>query len=107
MWQRRALYREVNERIADLADHLDLGESIPFLCECGTDGCNQRLELSRAEYERLRRFPTQFAVLPDHQSPAVERVIEDHERFSVVEKRGAAVASGSERRRRRTSGTGR
>jgi hypothetical protein len=107
--QRQALYREVNERIGDLAEHLDLGEAIPLLCECGNGGCDERLELTRAEYERLRRYPTRFAVLPGHQIPGVERVIEEHERFFVVEKLGeaAAVASGLDPRSRRSAGTGR
>jgi hypothetical protein len=107
--QRQALYREVNERIEDVAERLDLGEAIPLLCECGTSGCAERLELTSAEYERLRRYPTRFAVLPGHEIPGVERVIEEHEGFFVVEKLGeaAAVASSLDPRNHRSGGVGR
>jgi len=107
--QRHALYREVNERIGDLAAHFDLGEAIPLLCECGTRGCNERLELSRSEYEGLRRHPTHFAVLPGHQIPEIERVIEEHEHFFVVEKLGkpALDGSGADPGSARSAGAGR
>jgi len=83
--QHQALYREVNERIRDLVEHLDLGDAIPLLCECGSGGCDGRVEVTRAEYERLRRHPNRFAVSPGHQIPGRDRVVEEHERYHVVE----------------------
>ena len=89
--QRQSLFREVNERIGELAE---LRDEIEILCECGYGGCKQRLVLTEERYEALRRIPTHFAVLPGHEIPAVERVVERHAGFVVVEKfgEGAIVA---------------
>jgi hypothetical protein len=52
--------------------------------------------LSGAEYKKLRRIPTHFAVLLGHDVPAVERVIARNTRYVVVEKFGeAAIAANS------------
>lgn len=92
--RRQALFREVNERIDELAESFDLRDEVPILCECASTGCNERIVLTQTEYENLRRIPTHFAVLPGHDIPAVERVIEQNPRFIVVEKFGeSAIAA--------------
>jgi hypothetical protein len=87
----QSLFREVNERIDELAETFELRDEVPILCECGTPDCNERIVLTRAEYEDLRRIPTHFAVLPGHDIPAVERIVEQNERFVVVEKFGESA----------------
>jgi hypothetical protein len=87
------LFRNVNERIEEISfgvprDELLLG----FLCECDRDGCVEKVEAARAEYERVRAEPTHFIVLPGHEDPRVERVIASTDRFVVVEKQGQAAA---------------
>jgi hypothetical protein len=84
----QSLFREVNERIDELAEAFELRDEVPILCECGTTDCNERIVLTQAEYGDLRRSPTHFAVLPGHEIPTVERVVERNERFIVVEKFG-------------------
>jgi hypothetical protein len=37
------------------------------------------------------RIPTHFAVLPGHDVPTVERVVETNERYVIVEKFGEAA----------------
>ena len=92
--RRQSLFREVNERIEELAESFRLHEDMMMLCECGFEGCNERIALSAVEYENLRLIPTHFAVLPGHEIPDVERVVEEHPRYVVVEKLGeAAVAA--------------
>ena len=86
-----ALFREVNERIDELAETFDLREEIQILCECGTVDCDGRIVLSQSEYETLRGIPTHFAVLAGHDIPAVERIVEQNERFVVVEKFGESA----------------
>jgi hypothetical protein len=100
----QSLFREVNERIEELAESLELRDEVPILCECGTPGCNERIVLTEAEYDDLRRIPTHFAVLPGHDIAAVERVVEQNERFVVVEKFGesAKTAIRLDPRRRNT-----
>jgi hypothetical protein len=101
--QRQSLFREVNERIEEVSDHFDLGDRIPIVCECANDGCHEQIELTQAEYERLRRVPTHFAVLPGHDIPAAERIVERNSRYVTVEKFGesgiAAVKLDPRRRR--------
>ena len=89
--RRQSLFREVNERIEDLAEKFELRDEVPILCECGSTDCNERIVLTENEYETLRRIPTHFAVLPGHDIPTVERVVEQNERFVVVEKFGESA----------------
>jgi hypothetical protein len=101
--RRQSLFREVNEQIGQLAESFDLLDQVPIICECATTTCNEQIELTQAEYENLRRIPTRFAVLPGHDIPDVERVVEHNERFITVEKFGeSALAAINLDPRRRT-----
>lgn len=84
----QALVREVNERIEELAETFDLKDRLTILCECGSGQCDERIALREDQYEQLRRVPTHFAVRPGHEIPDVERVVERHDEFVVVEKFG-------------------
>ena len=84
------LFREVNERIEDVSRSVGLRESLEFLCECGIPDCPQPILLSRAEYEAVRADPRHFVIVPGHEHPEFERVIEQNERYAVVEKDGEA-----------------
>jgi hypothetical protein len=87
-----ALFREVNERIEDVGTTL-LPDDQPmeFLCECDDRDCVEKVSATRAEYEAIRAVGTHFVVLPGHEDPGVERVVQKHERFLVVEKQGEAA----------------
>jgi hypothetical protein len=80
------IFREVNERIEDLAQRGEL-DSLQILCECGNPECKEPLRVSVAEYERVRQEPTDFFVAPGHVIPAIERVVDTAQRFDVVRKR--------------------
>jgi hypothetical protein len=85
-----ALYREVNERIAELAEEFSEGEvrnPVGFVCECAAADCAEPIELTLAEYEAIRAEPTRFAVVPGHERLEIERVVERHAAYLVVEKR--------------------
>ncbi len=89
--QNEALFREVNERISDLADQGGGGQRVhEYMCECANSDCTFLVPLTRAEYEAVRRDPKQFAVLPDHFTPEVEAVVAENERYWVVTKTGDA-----------------
>ena len=102
--QSQALFREVNERINEIERDFGLAEGFSIFCECASSDCHERIELTRAEYEHLRRTPTRFAVLRGHDVPAVERVVQESDRFVTVEKFGDSrvTATTLEPRRRRT-----
>jgi hypothetical protein len=80
-----ATFREINE---DIEEHS--GDHIAFRCECARLGCNQLLELSRTQYEAVRAHPRRFVVLPGHELPEAEDVVERQDEYLVVEKRDAA-----------------
>ena len=79
------IFREVNERIEELAQRGEL-DPLQILCECGNPDCKEPLRVSVAEYERVRQEPTDFFVAPGHVIPAIERVIDTEQRFEVVRK---------------------
>jgi hypothetical protein len=52
------LVAEVNIHVRELADRLDFtsgDEDWGFICECSDPDCQQRVELTLAEYDALRR----------------------------------------------------
>lgn len=87
----QVVFREVNEHIAGLAGE-SRGPAVSlFICECADTECAESLEISPAEYERVRGDGARFVVLSGHQLPEVERVVEGNGRFLVVEKLGPAA----------------
>jgi hypothetical protein len=82
-----AIFRAGNESIDKVAG--DRMEKVPYLCECGEKTCLERVELTSPEYDAVRSYAARFFVLPGHEDlTAGEVVIEEHDRFTVVEKRG-------------------
>jgi len=86
-----ALLRTVNDRIKaidqDAGAWTDPKQRFWFQCECGnTDTCNERLEMTLAEYERVRSERDRFAVHPGHQTVELERIVEMSDRFLIVDK---------------------
>ena len=71
------LFREVNERIDDVARQLG-GEdtTYEFVCECSDANCVARVPLTLAQYEWLRARPLLFVVVEGHEVTAIERVVE-------------------------------
>ena len=88
-----ALFREVNERVAEVATHFieveTKGEAVEFICECGSRDCAEPITMTVAEYQAIRAEATRFAVLPGHELPEVESVVKRHPTYLVVEKRQA------------------
>ena len=77
------LFREVNERIAELAT----GDGFYIVCECAKTGCEEKLLVSINEYERTRQHPRRFLIAPGHALPDVEDVVERHGAYDVIERR--------------------
>jgi hypothetical protein len=85
-----ALFRDVNERIAESAERFDADET-EFVCECADPNCTHRVDASLAEYEEVRQDPATFLLVPGHEQGDIERVVSDRGRFRIVEKVQAAV----------------
>jgi hypothetical protein len=87
--QNESVFREVNERIAEVAHSFELqGELLDFICECARTGCNERIHLTSVEYETVRRVPTHFVIARGHEVPEVETVAGWTDRYMVVAKLG-------------------
>ncbi len=100
MAENQALFREVNERIKDVAED---SANVRFLCECASLECTTMLDLSMAEYERIRNSPVRFPVALGHDYPEVESVVEETDRYAVVQKHGEAAEVVAERDPRSTA----
>jgi hypothetical protein len=86
MAQTEALFRNVNERIAESAERFS-ADSAEFVCECSDQTCTERVEATLDEYEQVRDDPTHFLLRPGHEDTRVERVLERRgDRHAVVEK---------------------
>jgi hypothetical protein len=84
--QNEALFREVNERIAELEDRLIFpGDLLPLICECANTGCATMIEVEPATFQAVRANPMHFLVAPGHEQPE-ETVVTRGETYLVVEK---------------------
>jgi hypothetical protein len=91
------LFRNVNERIEEVSVGVPRDQPLmDFLCECDRDGCEEKVQAARAEYEAVRARPTQFIVVPGHEDRRVERVVSTNDRFTIVEKQGQAATDAKE-----------
>jgi LDH2 family malate/lactate/ureidoglycolate dehydrogenase len=88
--QTEALFRDVNERIAESAKRFEAG-STEFVCECADANCTHRVDATLDEYEDVRADGATFIVTPGHEQREIERVVEKRGRFNVVEKVQATV----------------
>jgi len=85
-------FREINEGIQRGQWPGDEAAPVAFRCECARLGCNRLIELSVSRYEDIRAHPRWFVVLSGHELPEAETVVQRHEGYLVVEKRGQAGA---------------
>ncbi len=97
------LFREVNERIDDVASELGGEETTyEFVCECSDANCVERVALTLRQYEWLRARPLLFVVVEGHEVTSIERVVETIAPGIVaVEKIGEAAQLADRRPRRR------
>jgi hypothetical protein len=87
-WKQRIVNAEINGRRVNEAIERGEGNTGPtvFVCECGYLGCSSTLELEIDEYEGVRTDFDRFLVIPGHEIPEVDRVIERHSEYLVVVK---------------------
>jgi hypothetical protein len=87
----QVVFREVNERIAELTGLLNATGFNLFICECSDPGCAESLEITSGEYEAVRADGARFVIANGHETPEVEQVVDGNRRFIVVENTGAAA----------------
>ena len=87
-----ALFRNVNERIAESAERFS-ADTAEFVCECSDQSCTDRVAATLDEYEEVRNDATHFLLRPGHEDTRIERVLERRsDRHSVVEKFDRIIA---------------
>jgi hypothetical protein len=91
--ENQSLFREINERIEDLAADAAFQT---FVCECADTECAEGISATLEEYEAVRRDPNRFVVLAGHDIPGVEDVVAATERYVVVSKLGVGAAVAEE-----------
>ena len=92
MAQNEALFREVNEKVNEVAARFDVSSHVyEYLCECANADCTFRLPLEQAVYERVRSDPAQFVIRPEHAVPEIESVVEETDGYWIVKKAGEAA----------------
>lgn len=100
-----AVFRDVNERIEDVASAFNMTtEPLDLICECGDAACVDRISLTRDEYEQVRADAQLFAVASGHVADDVEEVVETHSRYDVVRKYKGAPAKIAETTDPRSNG---
>ena len=84
------IFRDVNKRIEEGAEHHGVSGCLPFHCECGAATCVETIEIPPDRYEAIVRERYHFVVIPGHEEPRIERTVESEPDFLVVEKIGEA-----------------
>jgi hypothetical protein len=84
----QALYRSVNEQLQAINEAFDavVGIGGEWICECADAECTGTVSAALYEYEAIRLNPRTFIVYPGHVYPEAERVVDQNERFAIVEK---------------------
>jgi hypothetical protein len=85
--ENEALFRTVNDEVHGLNSQFAvISDPMSAVCECGRADCTDRIQVRAADYEAVRRDPTHFLIVPGHDAPDVETVVERKNGFWVVEK---------------------
>lgn len=57
-----------------------------FFCECCDMACRDRLDVRPSRLTAVHTVPGQFLVIPGHEVPAVERVVDQEDGYLIVRK---------------------
>jgi hypothetical protein len=80
--QTEVFFRALNEEILRVGT--DSGFDV--VCECGNPLCTQRMSISPSTLHALYSQPNLFLVLPGHEIPEVESVVDEIDGYLVVQK---------------------
>ena len=85
MIENEKLFREVNERVADLQG--DFSDPDPeWVCECGDETCFEKVDVPAEDYQQIRAHGDWFVIVPGHEKADIERIVRENGEFVVVEK---------------------
>jgi len=84
--QNQPAHAQVNAVVDGLRPPYTADDELRFLCECSRGECAERVVMTAGDYAALGRDIRRFAVAPGHDDPIFEIVVEQHDRYWVVEK---------------------
>ncbi len=93
-----SIFRAANDAIERAVGGSD--EPVTFLCECSDTNCKDTIKLTLAEYEAVRAGSATFALKRAHEGVG-DRVLEEYDRYTLVEKVGFAREVAEEKDPRR------
>jgi hypothetical protein len=79
-------FRVANERMKDWPERQQQDEPSLYHCECSDLACRERIPLTIGMYEHVRSDSRHFAVVPGHEVPDIETIVERGEGYLIVEK---------------------
>jgi hypothetical protein len=89
-----SIFREVNEQIESLnRDFQSDLRTMTVICECANGDCTERLEISVAAYEKVRADALRYIIVPGHELPEYESVVDSGHGYDVVQKRHHTAAA--------------
>ena len=94
------IFRQHNERVSDgfeklqnMAEEHDQDPSeyeddsnLQFYCECSDENCFGRVSLSPSVYREKHKNRSRFTIIPGHEVGDIERIVEKHNEYFVIEK---------------------
>ena len=82
-----ASFRELNDR---LESDVHRGSTEPdfagFVCECGSEDCDTTIRVALDAYAEVRQNDQLFMVVPGHEVPDAECVVDERDGYVVVRK---------------------
>lgn len=93
-----SIFRQVNEQIESLNRGFGTeGRTMTVICECADGDCTERFDIRVADYERVREDSRRYIVVPGHELPEFEVIVERGDVYDVVQKREGAPAELAEK----------
>jgi hypothetical protein len=82
-----AMFRDINERIQGLnRDFGSITGTMSVVCECARATCIEQIQVGVDDYERVRGDSALFIIVPGHDEPYVEDVVDRVNGYHVVRK---------------------
>jgi hypothetical protein len=82
--ENEAIFRAGNEAIVHNVGNLP---ALPLICECGSAECVDQIHVTPEEYQAVRSHVARFLLATGHEDEN-ETVLDEFDRFSVIEKTG-------------------
>jgi hypothetical protein len=85
-------FRALNESLeASIHSGRPDSDLVGFVCECGHSNCDMTVRLTLPTYESIRQDSRRFFVVPGHEIPEVEHVVDHGDGYLVVRKHQAVA----------------